>query len=205
MLTTSRQTVARPQPFTNSTIERARSIILWPFVNRYASPIWLALRLYLAWIWFQMGWSKLQAGWLTGDPVGQLFKPIVAGKLAVPFDFFRDFAGFMMDTGMTVHLSRFIPFAELAVALSFVTGVLVVPAAIGGILLVVNVFLSGSGTLAFDGRVIALHGLLVAAYRVVSVIGVEQLLVRIVTGIARTVRSAARIGEPGPSPLRGSR
>ena len=49
------------------------------------------------------------------------------------------------------------------------------PASIGGILLVLNVILMGIGTLAFDGRVILIHVLLIAAYGSARVIGFERL------------------------------
>src|SRR5512144_783191 len=54
----------------SSVAARLLAVIRWPFTNKFAAPIWLALRLYIAWIWFQMSMSKFQAGWLTSDPVG---------------------------------------------------------------------------------------------------------------------------------------
>jgi uncharacterized membrane protein YphA (DoxX/SURF4 family) len=170
----------------------------WPFTHRYAAPLWLALRLYLAWIWFGMGWGKIAAGWLTNDALLPLFRSIANGRLAVPFAFFRDFAAFMVDTGLTAYLSKAMPFLELAVALSFVTGVLVVPAAVGGVLLVVNIILSGIGTLAFDGRIILLHVLLVLAWRVSGLIGLEALLLRLMRRAMDRMRTTPAPGEaPG--------
>jgi uncharacterized membrane protein YphA (DoxX/SURF4 family) len=178
-------------------IDRVQAFVRWPFTSRYASPIWLALRLYLAYIWFNFGMSKIQGGWLSGDPTGQLFKGILAGNIRIPVPLFREFAAFALDTGLTVALSRIVPFAELAVALSLVSGVLMVPALIGGIFLIINVLLSGIGALSFDGRVILLHVLLIGAWHVAGVIGVEASLVRVLRIAIQSLRP-----KPQPVPVR---
>jgi uncharacterized membrane protein YphA (DoxX/SURF4 family) len=183
------------QPTTYTTNEttfgkRAIAAIFWPFTNKYASPIWLALRLYLAWIWFQMGISKLQAGWLTNDPIGQMLRLVENGTIAVPLPFYRGVAGALIDAGITPMLSHSMPFMELAVALSFAAGVLVPVAAVGAILLNVNFILSGIGNLELDGPVIAGQILLVLSYRVVSTIGFEKLAMRILNSAVRLARPA---------------
>jgi uncharacterized membrane protein YphA (DoxX/SURF4 family) len=176
-------------------LARVRAVAAWPFTNRYASPIWFALRLYLGWIFFQFGWRKLEAGWLTSDPMGTVIGQIADGKLKVGFAPFRDFCAFLVDAGLTPLLSQSMPFLELAVALSLVTGILVVPAAIGASILLVNFMLSGIGTLAFEGRLLLGLVLLMVAYRVVSVIGFQALALRIVAAVA------ARTNLTLPAPL----
>ena len=156
--------------------ERVLAVVFWPFTSRLASPIWLALRLYIGWIFFQFSLSKFQAGWVTSDQVAVLFKAIAAGNIPVPLAFYRDIVQMLLDQGMTPLMSQAMPFLELAVALALFSGILVVPAALGGILLVANIILAGIGTPAFDGRVIALLILLILARRVASVIGFERLL-----------------------------
>jgi hypothetical protein len=42
----------------SSNARRLITTIRWPFTNKFAAPIWLALRLYIAWIWFQMSMGK---------------------------------------------------------------------------------------------------------------------------------------------------
>lgn len=176
-------------------LKRATAIVTWPFTNRYASPLWLALRLYIGWIFFQFGWRKIETGWLTGDPMGTVIKQIADGKLPVSFAPFRDFCSFLVDAGLTPMLSFSMPFMELAVALALFSGVLVVPAAIGACILLVNFMLSGIGTLAFEGRIMVGLVLLMLAYRVVSVIGFERLALRILVGVAQRlhIRLPARV------------
>jgi uncharacterized membrane protein YphA (DoxX/SURF4 family) len=168
---------------------RVIGVIRWPFTNKFAAPIWLALRLYIAWIWFQMSMGKFQAGWLTSDPVGTLLRLIEKGTLAVPLPFYRGVAGALLDAGATPFISHSMPFLEKAVALAFATGVLVPAAAVGAILLNINIVLSGMGVPAFDGPIIAAEILFVLSFRVVGAIGFEALARRI-------LRSAVRVARP---------
>ena len=176
----------------NTIWKQAVGLIRWPFNNRLSSPIWLALRLYIAWIWYQMSISKFQAGWLTSDPVGQMFKAIAKGTIAVPLPFYRGVAGALLDAGISPIISHSMPFLEMAVALAFATGVLVPAAAVGAILLNINIVLSGMGVPAFDGPIIAAQVLFVMSYRVVGGIGFERLAQRILSAALRVVRPARK-------------
>jgi uncharacterized membrane protein YphA (DoxX/SURF4 family) len=169
---------------------RVIAVIRWPFTNKFAAPIWLALRLYIAWIWFQMSMGKFQAGWLTSDPVGTLLKLVEKGTLAVPMPFYRGVAGALIDAGATPFISHSMPFLEMAVALSFATGVLVPAAAVGAILLNINIVLSGMGVPAFDGSIIAAQILFLLSFRVVGAIGFEGLARRILRALVQVVRPA---------------
>jgi uncharacterized membrane protein YphA (DoxX/SURF4 family) len=194
MITTPKQTstYTLPSRLAGNPVVAA---LRWPFVNRFASPIWLALRLYIGWIWFQMALSKFNAGWLTSDPVGQMFKAIANGKLPVPMPFYRDVAQGLLDLGVAPMLSHSMPFLEMAVALSFVTGVLVPVAAVGAILLNINIILSGMGSPAFDGPIIASQVLFLMSYRVVGGIGFERIAARILNIVLSAVRPASRTVE----------
>ena len=176
----------------NTIGKQAIALIRWPFTHHLSSPIWLALRLYIAWIWFQMSMGKFQAGWLTSDPVGQMFKAIEKGTIAVPLPFYRGVAGALLDAGISPIISHSMPFLEMAVALSLATGVLVPVAAVGAILLNINIILSGIGTPAFDGPIIAAQVLFVMSYRVVGGIGFERLAQRILNAALHLVRPARK-------------
>ncbi|HEU5101550.1 MAG TPA: hypothetical protein VFU22_21155 [Roseiflexaceae bacterium] len=169
---------------------RLLAVIRWPFTNKFAAPIWLALRLYIAWIWFQMSMSKFQAGWLTSDPVGTMLRMIEKGTIVVPLPFYRGVAGALVDAGMSPLISHSMPFLEMAVALSFATGVLVPAAAVGAILLNINIVLSGMGVPAFDGPIIASEILFLLAFRVVGAVGFERLAQRI---LSAAVQAVARV------------
>ena len=99
------------------------------------------------------------------------------------------------------------PFLELAVALAFFSGVLVVPAAVGAILLNLNILLSGIGVLNLDGRFVVTEVLFILAWRVVGVIGVQSLLARGLRAVRHTLRPARRAPalQPVPQPVQPSR
>ncbi len=169
-------------------ISRVGNLLRSPFTHRFASPIWLAVRLYLGYMWWMMGVQKIGAGFLTSDPIGPILQLGADGTLAVPLEFFRPIAGMLVASGLTPLISFSMPFLEMAVALAFVSGVLVVPAAIGATLLNIIFVLSGIGQIQLDGRFIALQLLMIAAFRVVSYIGFERLAYRIFKSVIGAVR-----------------
>lgn len=171
-----------------TTIAAVRNIVRWPFASRFASPLWLALRLYVAMIWVQMSLGKFTAGWLNSDPSGDLLKLVAKGTMPVPFAFYRGVAETMVNLGITPMLSHTMPFLEMAVGLALISGIMMRAASVGGILLVTNIILMGIGTMAFDGRVILAHVLLIAGYQSARVIGFERLAASIAGRALRPVR-----------------
>jgi uncharacterized membrane protein YphA (DoxX/SURF4 family) len=192
MISTSKQQSTTYTTNGTSLGKRVVAVIRWPFTNRLTAPIWLALRLYIAWIWFQMSISKFEAGWLTSDPIAAMFKLIAKGTIPVPLPFYRGVAGALLDAGISPYLSHSMPFLEMAVALALVSGVLVPAAAVGAILLNINIVLSGMGVPAFDGPIIAAEILFVMSYRVVGGIGFERLALRILQAAVRAMRPARK-------------
>ena len=79
----------------NAIGKQAIALIRWPFTNRLSSPIWLALRLYIAWIWFQMSMGKFQANWLTSDAALGRFDLIIGSDV-------------LYERALAQQLSRFI-------------------------------------------------------------------------------------------------
>ena len=171
-----------------SIFNQALTLVRLPFTHKYAAPLWLALRLYVAWIFFQMGMGKLQSGWLFSDPVGELLKLVANGTLPIPFAFYRSVAELLIGAGVTPLISHSMPLLELAVALSLATGVLTPVAAVGAILLNVNFILSGIGQISLDGPIIVAELLLVLSFRVVGGIGFEPLAKRILRAAIAAVR-----------------
>lgn len=155
---------------------RVRDVLAWPFSSRFSAPLWLALRVYLASIWFSFGMAKVQGGWLTGNPMHGMLDAIAGGLTQTPVPAYRHVARALLDVGADRWLSVGIPLAEIAVALAFVSGLVLVPAAVGATLLNLNLILSGIATWQFDGRVIALQLLLLAAWRVAGYAGAARLV-----------------------------
>lgn len=153
-------------------------VLTWPFRSLLTSPAWLVLRLYLASVWLQFGIGKIRGGWLDGDGLHALLGAVAAGQTPAPFPFYARVAELLVATGMDRVLSVAIPLVEVAVALAFITGILLVPAAIAATLLNVNLVLSGVASIHFDGRIIALQVLMLLAWRVAGYLGLGTLLRR---------------------------
>jgi thiosulfate dehydrogenase (quinone) large subunit len=199
VISTSKQSSAY-QSNGSSLVGRGLAIIRWPFTNKYAAPLWLALRLYIGWIWFQMGLGKIEAGWLTSDPTGDLLKLVANGTLPVPFEFYRGVADTLVGAGVTPLLSHTMPFLELAVALAFFSGVLTPVAAAGAILLNINFILTGIGQISLDGPIIMAQILFILSFRVVGGIGFERLAKRILFAVVNMVRPGRRLS-PATQPV----
>lgn len=150
---------------------RPLGLIAWPFRSPVTSPVWLVLRIYLASIWMQFGVAKLRGGWLRGDALEALLEAVADGQTPAPFPFYPRVADILVATGLDAVLCILIPLAEVAVATSFLTGVMLVPAAICAILLNLNLIFAGVASVNFDGRIIALQLLLLAAWRVAGYLG----------------------------------
>jgi uncharacterized membrane protein YphA (DoxX/SURF4 family) len=155
---------------------RPLGLIAWPFRSPVTSPVWLVLRIYLASIWMQFGVAKLRGGWLRGgwlrgDALEALLQAVADGQTPAPFPFYPRIAEILVATGMDAVLCILIPLAEVAVASAFLTGVMLVPAAICAILLNLNLIFAGVASVNFDGRIIALQLLLLAAWRVAGYLG----------------------------------
>lgn len=165
---------------TGTSIARAaRRFIRWPFASPLASPLWFALRLYLGSVWLQFGLTKLRGGWLTTNPMDGLLRAVAEGHTPAPLPAYRAVADLLLGLGADPVLAVAIPLAELAVASAFFAGVLLVPAALGACLLNLNLILSGIAHWSFDGRVILLQLLLLAAWRVAGYLGLGESLRRL--------------------------
>jgi thiosulfate dehydrogenase [quinone] large subunit len=175
MLSAPSTTTAPPLTGHVTVPARLRAVARWPFTSSSASPIWLAVRLYLGYVWLTMGMDKIGSGFLTGDPIGQMLGFAGSGALPVPVEAYRPVARWLVELGVTPLLSHSMPFLEIAVALAFISGILVVPAAVGAVFLNLNFLLSGVGIVALDGRCIALQLLLILAFRVAGYIGVQRM------------------------------
>jgi len=189
MITTPRRSTSTLRTAqSTSALGRVAVVIRWPFKSRYAAPLWLLVRLYVAYVFLTMGIAKIEAGFLTSDPIGQMLPLVANGAIPVPFEFYRGVAAMLVEAGVTPLISHSMPLLELAVALSLATGVLVPIAAFGALLLNINFVLSGVGQISFDLPYMIAEVLLIAAYPVVGLIGLERLARRILTAALARVR-----------------
>jgi len=160
----------------NALFARIAHAARWLFASRLASPLWLGVRIYLGLVWLQFGLAKVRGGWLTGDALHGLLDAVARGQTPAPIPAYRHVARALVDTGADRILSFAIPLTELLVAAAFFSGLLLVPAAVGAVLLNLNLILSGIATWQFDGRIILLQLLLLVAWRVAGFLGLGQVV-----------------------------
>ena len=123
----------------------------------------LAIRLYLAFVWWQMGTTKIEQGWLTSNPLRTLLELVRDDKLPTTAPGYAWVADLLLRTHTDQLLALTLPLLEVGIALALATGLGVRVAATLGIVLNVNLILAGIAGWAYDGRIIALQLVLLAA------------------------------------------
>jgi uncharacterized membrane protein YphA (DoxX/SURF4 family) len=176
--------------------------IRWPFVRRAAAPVWLLVRLYLAFVWISFGVGKLLDGWLTENPMGDMLAMIADPEISpAPFAFYHHVADGLLWVGADQVMSVTFPLIELGIALALISGVLLVPAAAMAIFLNTNLILSGVADVWFDMRIITLQLALLLAWRVAGEAGVIPIVKRVVAA-AQPARVPTRERRPAPAMAR---
>jgi uncharacterized membrane protein YphA (DoxX/SURF4 family) len=122
----------------------------------------LALRLYLASIWLRFGLAKIDAGWLTSNPLRPLVQLVADGATHPWLAVYEPLARSVLDSGVDRLLAAAFPLTELAIAGALATGILLRPAAMLATVINFNLVLAGLSAWRFDGRIIALQLLLLA-------------------------------------------
>jgi thiosulfate dehydrogenase (quinone) large subunit len=140
--------------------------------------LWLPLRLYLGWSWWEAGWHKfVDPKWIgTGEALLEFWtrglkmtpKPVIA------FDWYRSFIEFLANSGAHTWFSKLIVFGELAVALGLILGAFTGLAAFFGGLMNWSFIMAGSAST--NGLFFAIATWLVLAWRNAGWIGLDRWL-----------------------------
>jgi thiosulfate dehydrogenase (quinone) large subunit len=140
--------------------------------------LWLPLRLYLGWSWWEAGWHKfVDPKWMgTGEALLEFWtrglkmtpKPVIA------FDWYRSFIEFLANSGAHTWFSKLIVFGELAVALGLILGAFTGLAAFFGGLMNWSFIMAGSAST--NGLFFAIATWLVLAWRNAGWIGLDRWL-----------------------------
>jgi thiosulfate dehydrogenase [quinone] large subunit len=140
--------------------------------------LWLPLRLYLGWSWWEAGWHKfIDPKWIgSGEALLEFWtrglkmtpKPVIA------FDWYRSFIEFLANSGAHTWFSKLIVFGELAVALGLILGAFTGLAAFFGGLMNWSFIMAGSAST--NGLLFAIATWLVLAWRNAGWIGLDRWL-----------------------------
>jgi thiosulfate dehydrogenase (quinone) large subunit len=151
------------------------------FQNTKASILWLVLRLWLAYSWFESGWRKFNdPAWMDGGEgiLGfwqrAVVIPAAPAKPPVTYDWYRNFLQFLIDSGSHPWFAKLIVFGELAIALGLFVGALVGIAAFFGALMNMSFLLAG--TVSTNPALFLAGMLLVLAWKNAGYLGVDRFL-----------------------------
>jgi thiosulfate dehydrogenase (quinone) large subunit len=169
-----------------------------------AAPLWLGVRLFLAYDWANAGYHKLtDPKWfVTGESLMNSWTrsvtPAASGAAPASYEFYRGFLQMMLENQAYTWFSKVIIFGELAVGLGLLFGALTGFAAAGGLLM--NTAFLFAGSLSSNPLLLLLEILIVWAWRSAGWLGVDRVLLPYlgVPGAPRAtaVRAFARSARP---------
>jgi thiosulfate dehydrogenase [quinone] large subunit len=145
-----------------------------------AAPLWLGIRLFLAYDWWNAGYHKLtDPKWfVTGESLMSSWTrsvtPAASGAAPASYEFYRNFLQMLLDNQAYTWFSKVIVFGELAVGLGLLFGALTGFAAAGGILM--NTSFMFAGSLSSNPLLLLLEILIVWAWRAAGWLGVDRVL-----------------------------
>ena len=179
------------------------------FSNTRAGLLWLPVRLFVGFAFFEAGLHKLfpagkaiGAGWLDGGASlagywhGAVAIPEAPARAAISFEWYRDFLNILINNNAQTWFAWIIVFGEIAIGLGLIFGVLTGMAAFFGAFMNMSFLLAGT---ASTNPVLFTLGIgLILAWRVAGYYGVDRwLLPRLgVPWHARVVEHPAAMGTP---------
>ena len=169
-----------------------------------AAPLWLGIRLFLAYDWWNAGYHKItDPKWfVTGKSLMNSWTrsvtPAASGTAPASYEFYRNFLQMMLDNQAYTWFSKLIVLGEMAVGLGLLFGALTGFAAAGGILM--NTAFLFAGSLSSNPLLLLLEILIVWAWRSAGWLGVDRVLLPFL-GVPGAPRATAERGSaPSPRP-----
>lgn len=140
--------------------------------------LWLPLRLYLGYMWFEAGWHKfVDPKWMgTGEALLEYWKRglKMTPKPTISYDWYRSFIEYLVNAEAHTWFSKIIIFGELAVATGLILGAFVGIAAFFGGALNWSFIMAGSAST--NGMLFAIATWLVLAWRNAGWVGLDRWL-----------------------------
>jgi thiosulfate dehydrogenase [quinone] large subunit len=140
--------------------------------------LWLPLRLYLGYMWFEAGWHKFtDPRWMgTGEALLDYWKRglKMTPKPAIAYDWYRGLIEALVNAEAHTWFSKIIIFGELAVATALILGAFVGVAAFFGGMMNWSFIMAGSAST--NGMLFAIATWLVLAWRNAGWIGLDRWL-----------------------------
>ena len=150
------------------------------FSNSRAGLVWLPIRLFLGFSWFEAGLHKFTGtGWLDGGAaLGGYWKAAIAvtdtGKGPITYDWYREFLTFLLNGGHQAWFAPLIVFGEMAVGIALIFGLLTGFAAFFGAFMNMSYLLAG--TASTNPIMFALAMGVIMAWKVAGYYGLDRWL-----------------------------
>ena len=152
------------------------------FNNKWASLLWLPLRIWLGYQWFEAAGHKItNPAWVvTGDALKGFWTAAVAipatGRAPISFDWYRGFLQYLLDAQAYTWFAKLVAYGEFLIGIALILGAFTGIAAFFGGLMNWNFMMAGSAStnpLLF----VAAVGLILA-WKVSGYIGADFFLLR---------------------------
>lgn len=145
------------------------------------SLVWLAVRLWLGYVWLASGLGKLSnPGWVsTGDVLRAFWERAIAipsppARPPIAFNWYRDFLSILLEGGHYSWFGKLVVLGEIAVGLALILGIFTGLSAFFGAFLNWNFMMAG--TASINPVMFPLSILLIIAWRVSGSIGLDRFL-----------------------------
>ena len=156
------------------------------FADTRFSLIWLAIRLYVGWIWFQAGIEKVQSPAWTGIKSGAALTGFVTGALNKTIGLHPDVQGwyavFLKDFVLpnSSLFSYLVAYGEVLVGIALILGFLTgIAAFFGGFM---NMSFLLAGTVSTNPILFLFELLLILAWRVAGWWGIDRFILPLLGG-----------------------
>lgn len=172
--------------------------------------VWLPLRLWLGWQWWEAGSHKItDPRWMeTGEAVRAFWQRAVAipegGRPLVAYDWYRGFLQFLLDGGHHTWFGPLVAVGETAVGVALILGAFTGIAAFFGLFM--NWHFIMAGTASTNAMLMVVAVLLMMAWKTAGWIGLDRWLLPLVGTPwqpgAPLPRRSRPVGSPrsGPAP-----
>ena len=190
---------------TQSTVVQEPPFSRFLFNDIRTAPLWFLLRLYVGWAWLDAGLHKVQdPKWMdTGAAIKGFWANAVKTPPDVPrapitYDWYRGFLQFLSDAGAEVWFGKLIAVGEVVIGVALIVGLFTGFAALAGAFMNMNFMLAG--TASSNPVLLVLAVLILMAWKVAGIIGVDRFLLPLLGTPWRTgARAPSAKTAPAPA------
>jgi thiosulfate dehydrogenase (quinone) large subunit len=177
------------------------------FNNTAFAIVWLIARLWVASVWLQSGWGKINnPKWVeTGESLKGFFLNAVKTdpKPVIYFDWYRSFIQFMLDTEAYTWFAKVIAYGEVLIGIALILGAFVGIAAFFGAFMNWNFMMAG--TASSNPMLLIVSILLILAWKTAGYYGLDRWLLSYLTNpskIGTLLKRPVQRPQHAPVPLR---